>query len=272
MRRPILIGIGAAIACLALAALFVLRGLGAGRSAPPRVEILLVSGLHPDETCAPILAREVFRTLSARGERVALYEVPYPQTLLALIDDPAIAVTDDSMPAEGHRLDVDLDGLDETLARRYPGALVFEFHNSEDTAPMLGIDPAKPVREYEVGTIGPGPARPHEIGTWRNVDRDGRPGKYLIELPARYAPVAPAVRERRLGRLAQLRAEGREFDPRWSRYLEGAADVEASRRRGYLDDVLARKVADWITSRRDAGRWDGPDRTAVPPAPRSDPR
>jgi hypothetical protein len=32
-------------------------------------------------------------------------------------------------------------------------------------------------------------------------------------------------------------------------YLEARADVEASRRRGYLDDCLAQKVAEWITTR-----------------------
>lgn len=250
MRRPILLG--ASPACLALSAAFALRGRRSGRPRPPRAEILLVSGLHPNEACAPILAREVFRMLSQRGERVALYEVPYPYTLLALIDDPAIAMTGYSAPSGERRLDVDLDGLDESLARRHPGALVFEFHNSEDTQPMLRIEPGKPVQDYEVGPVGPGPHRPHEIGTWRNVGRDGRPGKCLIELPARYIPLDPTIRERRRGRLAQLLAEGREFDPRWSHYLETAADVEASRRRGYLDDALARKVADWIASRRDA--------------------
>ena len=220
----------------------------------PEIEILLVSGLHANEACAPLMAREVFERLGERGERVALFEVPYRYTLLAMIDDPAIAATDYSMPAGTNRLDMDLDGLDEDIGRRYPGALVFEFHNSEDTQPMLGIDPNKPVREYEVGTIGPRFERPYEVGAWCNVDRHGRPGKYLIELPACYVPVDSAVRKERRRRLAQWRERGREFDPRWSHYLEGRADVEASRRRGYLEDGLALKVADWIIGRREADR------------------
>ena len=130
----------------------------------PVVEILLVSGLHANEECAPLLARGVFKMVSERGARVALFEVPYPYTLLALIDDPAIAVTEYSMPPGKRRLDVDLDALDQYLERCYPGALVFEFHNSEDTQPMLGIDPRKPVQEYEVGTIGPRFERSFEIG------------------------------------------------------------------------------------------------------------
>ena len=142
-----------------------------------------------------------------------------------------------------------LDGLDEDLRRRHPGALIFEFHNSEDTQPMLGIDPGKPVGEYEVGAIGPGSGRAYEIGTWRNVDSRGRPGKYLIELPACYAPEEPPARERRRRRLAQLREAGYDYDPRWSHYLESRADVAASRRRGYLEGCLARKVADWSLNR-----------------------
>jgi hypothetical protein len=219
---------------------------------PSPVEILLVSGLHPYEACAPLMARAVFRRLYAQGERIALYEVPGPFTWLALIDDPAVAVTTYSMPAERRRLDVDLDGLDELLGRRYPGALVFEFHNSEDTQPMLGIDPARSVNEYEVGEIGPGSERPYEIGCWRNLDDNGRPGKYLIEVPACFAPVDPTVRERRRLRLAELAAAGYEYDPRWSHYLESEVDIEASRRKGYLDDYLVQKIADWIIGRREA--------------------
>jgi hypothetical protein len=213
---------------------------------PSPVEILLVSGTHPNEACAPLMAREVFLRLRERGQRVALYEIPYQYTLLALVDSSATAVTDYSVPAGGRWLDVNLDGLDEDLRQRYPGALIFEFHNSEDTQPMLGIDPGKPVCEYEVGAIGPGSGRAFEIGTWRNVDSLGRPGKYLIELPACYATEEPPVRERRRRRLAQLREAGYDYDPRWSHYLESRADVAASRRRGFLEGCLAQKVADWV--------------------------
>lgn len=213
---------------------------------PPRFEILLVSGLHPNEACAPLIAHEVFAKLSQRGVSVAHYEVPYACTLVALIDDPGSAVPDYSMPAGGRVLDVDLDGLDELLRQRYPGSLVFEFHNAEDTHPMLGIDPRKPVECYAVGTLGPDLKRGHEIATWRNVDGQGRPGKYLIELPARYVHEDSSLSERRRQRLAALRASGYEYDPRWSHYLERRADIEASRQKGYLDDCVAAKVADWI--------------------------
>jgi len=252
MRRSSLIGVS--LLCLALGAFLILRRrkfTGRRREAPP-AEILLVSGLHPNEVCAPLTARAVFARLSELGERVALYEIPYRYTLLALIDNPVTAETDYSMLAGGRRLDMDLDRLDDDLRRRYPGALVFEFHNSEDTQPMLGIDPRKPVGDYEVGPIGPGSGRPFEVGTWRNVDGEGRPGKYLVEVPACYAPVDPAVQERRQERLAQLREAGFDFDPQWSHYLESGADLEASRGKGYLDDGLARKIADWIVKCREA--------------------
>jgi hypothetical protein len=62
----------------------------------------------------------------------------------------------------GGQLDVDLDGLDGYLGQRYPGALVFEIHNSEEPQPMPGIEPGKPVQEYEVGTVGPIFERPLE--------------------------------------------------------------------------------------------------------------
>jgi hypothetical protein len=37
---------------------------GRERAVPPQVEILLVSGLHANETRAPLKAREVFKTTS----------------------------------------------------------------------------------------------------------------------------------------------------------------------------------------------------------------
>lgn len=249
MRRPVIIGVS--LLGLAASALSILGRPGPighrrEQVMPSPVEILLVSGTHPNEACAPLTAREVFLRLRERGQRVALHEIPYRYTLLALIDDSATAVTDYAMPAGERRLDVDLDGLDADLRRRHPGALIFEFHNSEDTSPMLGIDPARPTCDYQVGVIGPGPGRSYEIGTWRNVDDRGRHGKYLIELPACYVPEELPAQERRHQRLAQLRQAGYDFNPRWSHYLESRADVAASRRRGYLDDCLARKVADWI--------------------------
>ena len=161
------------------------------------IDILLVSGTHANEACAPLIARGVFRMLSGHGARVAHCAGPNRYTLLAWIDHPEIAVTNYSIPAGERRLDVDLDTLDEPLGRLHPEALVLEFYNSEDTHPMLGIDPAKPVEEYEVGPIGPGASRTYEIATWRNVDSLGRPGKCLIEVPACYAPVGLAVRDRR---------------------------------------------------------------------------
>lgn len=256
MRRPAIIGVS--LLCLSAAALWMLGGLGhighrRRQVVPTPVEILLVSGTHANEECAPLMVREVFLRLRERGQRVAHYKIPYRYTWLALVDSPENAATDYSMPAGGRRLDVDLDGLDEDLRGRYPGALIFEFHNSEDTQPMLGIDPDKPVCEYEVGAIGPGSGRTYEIGTWRNVDSRGRPGKYLIELPARYAPVEPPARVRRVRRLAQLREAGYEYDPRWSHYLESRADVAESRRKGYLEACLAQKVADWVIGRREPG-------------------
>ena len=119
------------------------------------------------------MAREVFLRLRQRGQHVALYEVPYRYTLLALVDSPATAVTDYSMPAGGRRLDVDLDCLDEDTPPALSGALIFEFHNSEDTQPMLGIDPGKPVCEYEVGAIGPGSGRALRD---RDLAEPGSPG------------------------------------------------------------------------------------------------
>jgi hypothetical protein len=216
------------------------------QTVPSAVEILLVSGTHANEPCAPLMAREVLRVLREQRVPVDLYEIPYRYTLQAVIDDPAIAATEYSRPAGGRRLDVDLDALDERLRRRYPRALVFEFHNSEDTQPMLGIDLGKPVAEFEVGPIGPWSGRTHEIGTWRNVDRDGRPDKHLIEVPASYVLEGLPVRQRRRERLARLREEGDEYDPRWEHYFESRADIEASRDKGYLDECLARKIADWI--------------------------
>ena len=76
----------------------------------------------------------------------------------------------------------------------------------------------------------------------------------MIEVPACYASEEPSVRERRRRRLAQLREVGYDFDPRWLHYLESGAGVEASRRKGYLDDCLAEKIADWIMGRRGVGR------------------
>ena len=40
-----------------------------------------------------------------------------------------------------------------------------------------------------------------------------------------------------------------EFEPQWMPYVERETDVEASRRRGYLEDCLAEKIAAWILER-----------------------
>ena len=218
------------------------------------VEVLLISGLHANETCAPPMAEDVHRRLGRLKDRVALFHIPPTYTLLGLLDDPATAVTDYSAPAGQQRLDMDLDDLDDDLRRRFPGALHFEFHNVDDSAAILGIDPGKPPRDYEVGTVGPVFVMPYEIGTWRNVDPDGRPGKYLIEMPAAFHAVPPTRLSRREHRLEEFLARGYRFEPAWRSYLSRAADVEQSRRRGYLEGCLAQKVADWILGQREASR------------------
>lgn len=216
------------------------------------VEILLVSGLHANETCAPILAEVVARRLDRLGVGVELVHLPRSVTLLGFLDDPDSAMTSYSRPAGLYLLDMDLDGLDGELRRRYPGALIFELHNAEDTSRILTIDPSKPIEDYEVGTVGPHFVRPYEVGTWRNVDRDGRPAKYLIELPASYVDVDGDLLAWRRLHLGRLSAEGYGFEAHHSPYLERVTDIEASRRKGYLDDRLAWKVADWIIGQRTA--------------------
>ena len=228
-----------------------------------RVDVLLVSGVHANETCAPIMADKVHRQLSLLGLRVALYRVPHSYTLLALLDDPATAMTRYSNPPDASRPDLDLDGLDAILTQGYPDALVFEFHNSEDSDRIFGIDPAKPVCDYELGEIGPRFVRAYEIATWRNIDLEGRPTKFLIELPASYVSIDHDRLSRRRSRLEGLKTKGREFDAILP-YLEREADVEMSRRNGYLDDCLAQEIADWIVGRCVANLRSG-DLKSLPP-------
>ena len=103
----------------------------------PEIEILVVSGLHSNEACAPLMAREVLGKLRERGERVALFEVPYRYTLLAMIDDPTIAATDSSMPAGTNRLHMDLDGrtwlrvaFSTSFALNFDDGLVWRVYDS----------------------------------------------------------------------------------------------------------------------------------------------
>ncbi len=223
----------------------------ARRTSGDGVDVLLVSGVHANEICAPIMAQKVHQRLTRLGLRVALFRVPRSYTLLGLLDDPATAMTRYSRPLGTSRLDMDLDSLDGEFKQRYPGALVFEFHNGEDSDRIFGIEPTKPVQKYELGTIGPRFARPYEIGTWRNIDPDGHPSKFLIELPASYVSVGQNRLLRRGSQLERLKAEGYEFEAS-SAYLEREADVEVSRRKGYLEDCLAQKITGWIVSRQDA--------------------
>src|SRR5689334_11342615 len=96
---------------------------------PPRVETLLVSGLHANEMCAPLVAEQVERRLRERRAAVAHVRIPRPATLLGLLDDPTAATLTYSKPFASRKLDMDLETLSEFFERQYPGALVFEFHN-----------------------------------------------------------------------------------------------------------------------------------------------
>lgn len=212
--------------------------------------ILLVSGLHSNEHAAPIVAKRVFHLLHKAGERVDLREVPYELTLLANLDEPENARPDYCIPKEPGLLDMDLEALVASLVDEHPGAVVFEFHNVSHTWDKLGITPDMRPEDFEVGVVAPQFTRPFQIGTWRNT---GGNRQYLIELPAVYKPVVPAVLERRLESLRQLEGKGCSLREGHMAYIEKEVDLKATRDRGFLSPVICRKVADWI-AREVAGR------------------
>lgn len=213
------------------------------------IKVVLISGLHPNERCAPAVTAEICTLCRGRGLQATHFEVPYAYTLLANLDDPDNADPKYCMPRSNGPIDVDLSGLvgDEALQRRFPGHVVFEFHNSRDVWKKFGIPHGKPVEQFEIGPIMPRFTRPYEIGTWRNVLPDGTRGKYVIELPAVTMPVSSDRVCRRLSRLEELRTRGYFVDEKViACYLTDEADIEATRARRLMDPCIVQKVGDWM--------------------------
>ena len=214
-------------------------------------KILLVSGPHANERCAPLVAEMVYQKLLLLHGHVEHLRIPYKYTLLANLDDPENAVPGYCMPKSGGGLDMDLDTIvgDEVLRCKFPDSTVFEFHNSRDVWKKFGIDPRKPIEEYEIGIVMPVFTRPYEIGTWRNVSPDGIPGKYVIEAPAVSVAVPPERIEARKRRLNQLAQGGYTFEAKLIEfYLTHEADIQASREKGLISDCIAGKIVGWILS------------------------
>jgi len=160
-------------------------------------------------------------------------------------------VPDYSLPQLGGEVDVDLGELvgDDALRARYPNHAVFEFHNARDVWSHFGLDPDKPVEDYELGVVMPVFTRAYEIGTWQNVGPDGAKGKFVIEAPAVSIPVAPERVEARLRVLERLERQGYTVPAKVVEfYLREEADLEASRAKGLLGHVIAGKIADWIAA------------------------
>ena len=135
---------------------------------------------------------------------------------------------------------------DVVLRRRFPRSVGFEFHSARTA--WQRIDPSKPIEQYEIGVIMPVFTRFYEIGVWRNVV-DGKPGKYLIEVPAVNVPGSPERLEARMRRLEQLALQGYVLPEEHVKlYLRHEADVEASRQKGLVGDRMATKLAKWVLS------------------------
>ena len=205
--------------------------------------ILLVTGLHANERCTHIVAERVQRRLVASGLHVDALHIPREQTLLGYLDDPDTAMPDYCLPQPDGEVDVDLDGLvgDDALRERYPNHAVFEFHNARDVWSHFGLDPDKPVEDYEVGVVMPVFTRAYEIGTWQNVGSDGVKSKFVIEALERV--------DARLHVLERLERQGYTVPPKVADfYLKTEADVEATRTNGLLGQTIAGKIADWIAA------------------------
>lgn len=218
--------------------------------------VLLIAGLHSNEVCAPIIADAVFSRLQGSNCQVEVLSVPKEWTLLGNLDDPDGADPQYCIRTDKRLIDMDLEALlgEETLWRDYPGYTAFEFHNFSDTirTDELGVHRERSPRDFELGNIEPGRTGPYEIGVWQNNPPQGVAGKYCIELPAVYSTLSYNRIATRFHSLELLSQRGYDFDEdrRYSmlEYLIQEADVERSRAKGYLDDVIAEKVARWIVS------------------------
>jgi hypothetical protein len=213
---------------------------------------IFLVGLHPNERCAPLVAEMVLRRVRAAGLPAEWVAVPPKYTLLANLDDPDHADPAHCAPPGSDLLDMDLESWagDAAMACRYPGVTVFEFHNTSDSISTgkLSVPPGLSAGEFRMGCIAPEPdaGAPFQIGFWQNRPFGDVPGKHLVELPARYAPVPePRIARRRLS-LSEWRAKGRLLPSEHESYLLAEADVVASRARGYLDDCIADRVARWV--------------------------
>jgi hypothetical protein len=218
-------------------------------------QILLITGLHPNESCAAIVGRQIFEEIQERGCAAELLEMPRPLTLLGNLDnedgaDPRYCIVDST-----GELDVDLEPFvgDEAIHNRYPGRTPIEFHNYSDDLRIekLVVEPGIPPEQLRFGDIGPGNAGRYELGFWRNAPGGGVPGKYCIETPAVFKAVDYERLEARFRKLRSWRQQGHDFPTDrklWmlNTYVLQEADPEESRSKGYLSDAIVEKITAWI--------------------------
>jgi len=220
-------------------------------------EILLIVGLHPHESAAALVAERALEALQARGLPADILRVPPEWTVLGCLDDLPGADVNRCVVPGTKEFDTDLDARvgDKIVAQAYPGRLAFEFHNYafDHGSGRLAVEPGTAPSAFRIGDVAPGTTGRFEIGFWRNRPAGGIPGKYLMELPAVFAPVGRARRDRRAANLQRLADEGYlAADEHWRRVLNAhmieEVDVEATRAAGFLDDAVVEKVVRWVSS------------------------
>ena len=223
--------------------------------------ILLITGLHPNEACAPAIGDAVAHRLEELGTLVERLQVPREFTLLANLDGEDGASLRHCVRPYTSRLDRDLESLvgDEVLAETYPEHVAFEFHNYSDAGrnDKLAIEDGTPPDRWRIGDIAPGKTGPYEIGYWQNRPPGGVRGKYCLELPAVFVPIAYGRLAKRFQTLQALSARGIDLDEGskfWMlKELTVEADAARSKEKGYISPQVGDRIAAWILAQMKAG-------------------
>jgi hypothetical protein len=210
--------------------------------------MLIVSGVHANETSAIHMARAVYDRLRSTGADVGWFRIPRERTLLGLLDDPRNFSQSYAINEATRDIDVDLDGPITSVMRASSARTIFEFHNSTWRWDRFGIRSGWDVATFAIGPIGPNFTVPFQIAYWWNHEPGATYRRCLIEIPAIYRAVCATTIEHRIKVLRGLQKRGFKPIGAIDTYIRETVDMTTSAAGGLLCRRLIALIAHFIES------------------------